>query len=125
MNTRTRFLFGDTRSAVLRLLYLTPDLSLHVREIARRTGTSAGSLHRELRTLAELGILVREESTRQVFYKANPDWPGSWALADLLNCAPAEIGSDTARHPDGSGVAFNGKGHAVVNTENPAIGEWE
>jgi DNA-binding transcriptional ArsR family regulator len=85
MNTRTRFLFGDTRSAVLRLLYLTPELSLHVREIARRTGTSAGSLHRELRTLAELGILVREESTRQVFYKANPDWPGSWALADLLH----------------------------------------
>lgn len=84
MSKRTDFLFGSTRAAVLRLLFLNPGDGLHVREIARRTNSSAGSLHRELRSLAELGILVREETTRQVFYRANPDWPGSWALADLM-----------------------------------------
>ena len=48
-------LFGDYRHRVLSLLYLRPGDRLHVRMIARLTGVPAGSLHRELRQLAEAG----------------------------------------------------------------------
>ncbi|MGH8160453.1 MAG: nucleotidyltransferase domain-containing protein [Rhodanobacter sp.] len=65
-------------------LLLRPDVSLHVRELARLTGTHAGSLHRELRVLAELGLLVREEVGRQVHYRANTSSPVFEELASLL-----------------------------------------
>jgi predicted nucleotidyltransferase len=77
-------LFGQTRSAVLSALLLKPDASLHVRELARLTGSSAGSLHRELRVLAEMGLLLRQEVGRQVHYRANAAHPVYAELAQLL-----------------------------------------
>ena len=41
-------LLGQTRAAVLSALLLRPERALHVRELARLTGASPGSLHREL-----------------------------------------------------------------------------
>ena len=64
-------LFGASRTAILSTLLLRPDDALHVREIARVTGISPGTLHRELRALADLGLLSRRETGRQVFYSAN------------------------------------------------------
>lgn len=61
MKTLAHQLFGQTRSAVLSALLLHPDTSLHVRELARLTGASPGSLHRELRLLADMGLLLRQE----------------------------------------------------------------
>lgn len=77
-------LLGQTRSAVLSALLLRPELSLHVRELARLTGASAGSLHRELRMLAGLGLLTRQEVGRQVHYRANETNPVFPELAGLL-----------------------------------------
>lgn len=77
-------LLGHTRSAVLATLLLRPETSLHVRELARLTGVSAGSLHRELRMLAELGLLVRQEIGRQVHYRANEASPVFAEVAGLL-----------------------------------------
>jgi predicted nucleotidyltransferase len=77
-------LFGQTRSAVLSALLLHPDESLHVRELARATGASAGSLHRELRLLASMGLLLRQEVGRQVHYRANVAHPVYAELAQLL-----------------------------------------
>lgn len=71
MRSLAHELLGQTRSAVLGALFLHPESALHVRELARLTGASAGSLHRELRFLADLDLLQREEVGRQVFYKAN------------------------------------------------------
>ena len=77
-------LLGQTRSAVLSALLLRPEASLHVRELARLTGASAGSLHRELRMLAGLGLLIRQEVGRQVHYRANETSPVFPELAGLL-----------------------------------------
>lgn len=84
MKSLAHYLLGQTRSAVLSALLLHPDVSLHVRELARLTGTHAGSLHRELRALAELGLLAREEVGRQVHYRANTGNPVFEELASLL-----------------------------------------
>ncbi|MEI2679659.1 MAG: nucleotidyltransferase domain-containing protein [Burkholderiaceae bacterium] len=59
-------------------------MSLHVRELARLTGASAGSLHRELRALADMGLLRRQEVGRQVHYQANTASPVFAELAGLL-----------------------------------------
>jgi predicted nucleotidyltransferase len=78
------FLLGKTRSAVLSALLLHPEDSLHVRELARLTGASPGSLHRDLRAMTDLGLLVRQEVGRQVHYQANRDAPIFEELAGLL-----------------------------------------
>ena len=77
-------LLGQTRSSVLSALLLHPDKSLHVRELARVVGASPGSLHRELRLLTDLGLLLRQEVGRQVHYQANPQCPVFAELAGLL-----------------------------------------
>jgi predicted nucleotidyltransferase len=78
-------LFGDYRHRVLSLLYLRPGDRLHVRMIARLTGVPAGSLHRELRQLAEAGLLVAERSGNQVLYSANKASPVFHELSSVLD----------------------------------------
>ncbi len=95
-------LFTAYRRQVLGLLLLRPDDSLHVREISRLTGVPAGSLHRELRTLTEAGLLLREPVGNQVHYRANraaPLYPElavifrkTTGLADVLRDALAPLG---------------------------------
>jgi predicted nucleotidyltransferase len=63
---------------------LRPEASLHVRELARLTGASAGSLHRELRLLSEMGLLLRRDVGRQVHYQANTAHPVYAELSQLL-----------------------------------------
>ncbi len=77
-------LFGDYRQKVLALLLLHPERRYHVREIARLTGTTAGTLHKELARLAQAGVLVRQEVGNQVHYGANRECPVFQELAGLL-----------------------------------------
>ncbi len=63
-------MFGAYRRKLLGLLLLRPDERYHVRELARMTEISAGSLHRELKALSEAGLLIREEVGNQVLYRA-------------------------------------------------------
>lgn len=78
-------LFGAYRHRVLSLLYLRPGDRLHVRMIARLTGVPAGSLHRELRQLADAGLLVAERSGNQVLYAANEASPIFHELSSMLD----------------------------------------
>lgn len=98
--TVTNFLLGNTRAAVLRTLLLQPAAALHVRELARVTGASPGSLHRDLRMLTELGLLLREEVGRQVHYRANPACPAFEALTGLLRDADVAMPAPQTHTPD-------------------------
>ncbi|MDZ7789920.1 MAG: helix-turn-helix domain-containing protein [Xanthomonadales bacterium] len=69
---------------MLGLLLMRPEDSLHVREIARLTGVPPGSLHRELRTLTETGLLLREPVGNQVHYSANRNCPIYPELAEIF-----------------------------------------
>jgi predicted nucleotidyltransferase len=77
-------LFGGYRRRVLGLLLLQPEAAYHVREIARLTGTSAGTLHKELTKLADAGILSRERRGNQVAYRANQASPIFGELASIM-----------------------------------------
>lgn len=77
-------LFKGYRRRVLSLLLLHADEKFHVREIARLTGTAAGTLHKELARLAEAGILQKEASGNQVLYSANRDCPVFQELSSIV-----------------------------------------
>ena len=78
-------LFGAYRHRVLSLLFLRPGDSFHVRMISRLTGVPAGSLHRELRQLADAGLLVAARSGNQVLYSANEASPVFHELSSVLD----------------------------------------
>jgi predicted nucleotidyltransferase len=65
-------------------MLLRPEETLHVREIARLTGTPAGSLHRELKLLSEAGLLTRERAGNQVRYQADRTCPIFEDLASIF-----------------------------------------
>ena len=71
MSALIELLFKDYRRRVLGLLLLHPESAYHVREIARLTGTVAGTLHKELSKLAEVGLLQKLMQGNQVLYQAN------------------------------------------------------
>ena len=77
-------LFPKYRRRVLELLLLRPEETVHGREIARRTGLSAGTITRELGKLAEAGLLKREKRGNQQLYSANTKAPIFAELASIL-----------------------------------------
>jgi len=77
-------LFPGYRRRVLGMLVLHPEESLHGREIARRTGLPAGTLTRELKRLADVGLLNCERRGNQLVYSANRQSPIFEELAGIL-----------------------------------------
>ena len=63
---------------------LSSGLVLHGREIARRTGLPAGTLTREPRRLAGVGLLTQEKRGNQTLYRANRASPVFTELAGIL-----------------------------------------
>ena len=96
MTNLAHHLLGKNRAALLAALLLRPEQKLHVRELARLTGASPGSMHRELKVLTELGLLTREEIGRQVFYAADRACPVLDELAGLLRKTVGLV--DVVRH---------------------------
>ncbi len=82
-------LFGVYRRGVLALLLLRPEESLHLREIARLTGTAPGTLLREVNALAASGVLLRKRIGNQVHFQANPECP---IYEDLRNILKKTVG---------------------------------
>ena len=82
--TLAETLFGAYRRRVLALMLLHPEEHFHVREISRLTNVPAGSLHRELKLLAEEGLLVSNAAGNQVRYQANRHCPIFEELARIL-----------------------------------------
>ena len=68
-------LFPAQRQRVLAALLLQPGHSLHLRELARLTGSHAGTLGRELGKLAQAGLLLRTDQGNQARYSANVQHP--------------------------------------------------
>ena len=88
MRTHTAFLgellFGQTRGAILALLYSRPDESFYVRQLARQLSTSVGAVQRELANLSRVGLISRSRLGSQVFYQANRDSPVFAEMRELL-----------------------------------------
>ena len=75
-------LFPSTKRKILALFFLNPDQEYYFSEVVRLTGTRQGVIQRELKTLAEAGILNTEKRGRQKFYRTNK---GNPIFPDLRN----------------------------------------
>ena len=101
-------LFPANRQQVLAALLLQPDRSLHLRELARLTGSNAGTLAREVDKLTQAGLLLRSDQGNQARYSANVQHPLHAELAAIfrkthgvlpaLRAALAPLGWTLDRH---------------------------
>jgi predicted nucleotidyltransferase len=85
-------MFGASRRKLLGKLLLMPDERYHVRELARMTRISAGTIHRELKSMAEAGLLVRAQEGNQVFYQADRSCPIFEELASIFRKTTGLVG---------------------------------
>jgi len=77
-------LIPEYRRRDLGPLLLRPDEALRGREVARRTELPAGTITRELRKLADAGLLKREQRGNQQIYSADTASPIYGELAGIL-----------------------------------------
>jgi len=77
-------LFGNTRSAVLGLLFQDPAEPLYARQITGKLGLGQGAVQRELFRLSTAGILRRTVRGRHVYYQPASDSPAFAELCALL-----------------------------------------
>ncbi|KMY66396.1 hypothetical protein AAU61_17095 [Desulfocarbo indianensis] len=77
-------LFNKTRRTILGLLLGRPDESFFLRQVVRESGAGQGAVQRELKQLADSGIITRERRGNQVHFQANPDCPVFSELKSLM-----------------------------------------
>jgi predicted nucleotidyltransferase len=75
----------DNRFHILRLFFEGPNIRLHLREIARRTGLSATGAMKILGALENEGLLEKERTALTVVYRGNYDNERFMALKRFLN----------------------------------------
>ncbi|TDJ46187.1 MAG: MarR family transcriptional regulator [Gammaproteobacteria bacterium] len=128
------FLFSPYRRQVLAVLLLRPDERFHVRELERLTGVSAGSLHRELKAMAQAGLLIRAQQGNQVLYQADRSCSIFEELASIFRKTvglAALLGDALAAIADRIEVAFvfgsvaAGKQHAGSDLDICVLGDVE
>lgn len=66
---------SKTRIQLLLKLFLNPDVSCYLRELAAEFSVSPHAIKTELDSLAEAGYLTREKQGRSLFFRANTGHP--------------------------------------------------
>ncbi len=77
-------LFGVVRRRVLGLLFREYERDFYQREIVDAVGCGSGAVQRELKQLADAGLITRTERGRMVFYQANRASPVFEELRGLV-----------------------------------------
>lgn len=108
------FLFGKTRRAVLAFLYGQSNESFYMHHILRAVGTGSGAVQRELKHLADAGIIIRKQKGRLVYYQANENCPVFNELKKIVctetkqsTFLPSTIAQAGINIPKGEPVARN------------------
>jgi uncharacterized protein len=82
-------LFGRTRGAVLAVLYGHVGESFYLRQLARRTGIALGPVQREIRQLADAGLVRKETLGKQTLFTANEASP---VFAEIKSLVAKTVG---------------------------------
>jgi predicted nucleotidyltransferase len=77
-------LFGKIRQAVLSLLLLNPERRFYLSQIIDHVGAGHGAVQRELKSLADAGLILREKNGHQVYYQCNKKSPVFKELKSLI-----------------------------------------
>jgi uncharacterized protein len=84
VSSLAQLLFGDTRRAILALLYGHAEEQFYLRDLVRRTETGLGAAQRELKQLTDGGLVLRVRRGNQVYYQANSANPIFSELKGIL-----------------------------------------
>jgi len=86
-------LFGNTQQRVLALLFGQPERRFFVTELIELAGAGSGAVQRELKRLADGGLVVVERMGNQKYYQANADAPIYAELRSIVTktLGPAEV----------------------------------
>jgi|SRR5690348_10438532 predicted nucleotidyltransferase len=84
-NILSETLFGQTRGAVLRVLYGHVGKSYYLRQLARLTAIHLGPVQREMRQLLAAGLVTRKTIGIQTLYSANEKSPVFGEIKNLIN----------------------------------------
>jgi predicted nucleotidyltransferase len=86
MRTKTLIsaLFPKARRAVLATTLMHPDRWWFLADLARQIGVGSSSLQREMESLVEVGILLRRQEGRQVYFKPDPNCPILYELQGIM-----------------------------------------
>jgi predicted nucleotidyltransferase len=82
-------LFSDSQARVYRWLFGQPNRSFHLSELRRLTGLGSASLQRELRKLADSGLVNSERVGNLRCFRANPRSP---VLRELVTLTRKTLG---------------------------------
>jgi predicted nucleotidyltransferase len=77
-------LMPEKRAQILSVLFMHPEKSWYLHELADSLKANPSSLHRELQVLSDAGILSRETSGNRVYFTASQDCPFYHELRGLL-----------------------------------------
>lgn len=85
-----RSILPKARRLTLALLYGHPDRAFYLREVVALTRLGVGHVQRELKRLTAVGILVRSERGRHVYFQANGECP---IFAELRGIVTKTVGA--------------------------------
>lgn len=85
-------LFTATQQRVLALLFGEPNRSFYTSELIDRIGSGSGAVQRELKRLAESGLVNVKRIGNQKHYQANPDSPVFAELCSLVRKTVGMVG---------------------------------
>jgi predicted nucleotidyltransferase len=96
LSTRTGLadaLFSATQQRVLALLFGQPERSFFTNELIGLVGAGSGAVQREVRRLAESGLVTIRKVGNQKHYRANPEAPIFQELCGIVTktLGPAEV----------------------------------
>jgi uncharacterized protein len=84
-NVLSETLFGQTRAAVLSVLYSHVGKTFYLRQLARLTEIAVGPVQREMRQLVAAGLVTRKTVGTQTLYTANQKSPVFREIKNLIN----------------------------------------
>lgn len=81
MNILADIFSSKTRAEFFRILFGLDSVELHLREIARQSGLTIGTVRQEAEKLKRLSLILKRKDGNRAYYKANKKHP----LYDLIN----------------------------------------
>jgi hypothetical protein len=117
-------LFGRIRRELLSILLLNPERPFFLLELVALLRTGRGGVQRELASLVESGVAVRERDGSRTYYRAVSDAPGIGELTALLRVA-ADPGRLMEECITGlaDGIVFALRSPASLDSSNHAVME--
>lgn len=85
MTILIQLLSSQVRAEIFRLLFDETKKTIHLREIARKSALSVGTIQKELANLKELDLVTARRDGNRLYYSANENHPLYQVICELVS----------------------------------------